>query len=156
MRQDFKTDTKEKVLKKIKESLEQTLRDLKLFIGIFPQIDLSKLNFTTLSILPATVSKELEICSECSSMIIFPEDITPNCEQFDSLAKMLNSDMTQTFDSSNANVTALAQKLQVKPQRSNAPTNESLQLLKSISAFLVGIDSLYFPKRYGKNKGELV
>ena len=149
MRQDFKTDTKEKVLKKIKESLGQTQRDLKLFIRIFPQLDLNKLNFTTLSILPATVSKELKICSECRSMIVFREDIASNCEQFDSLAKMLNSDMTQT---SNANVTALAQKLQVNVQSMNAPTNESLQILKSISALLVGIGSLYFPKTYGKHK----
>ena len=152
----MKTESKEKVLKKIKESLKQALRDLNVFLRIFPQIDLDKLNFITLSILPATASKELEICPECSSMIVFREDLTQDCKKFESLAKMLNSDMTQTFDSSNANVTALAQKLQVKPQRSNAPTNESLQLLKSISAFLVGIDSLYFPKRYGKNKGELV
>jgi hypothetical protein len=147
--QDFKTDTKEKVLKKIKESLGQTLRDLKLFIKIFPQIDLSKLNFTTLSILPVTVSKNLEICSECSSMILFREDITHNCEQFDSLAKMLNSDLTQTFKPSNINLTARVQKLQVKAQ---TPTYESLQILKSISAFLVGIGSLYFPKTHGKNK----
>ena len=110
------------------------------------------LKFTTLSVLPATVSKELEICSECSTMIVFREDITPNCEQFDSLAKMLNSDMTQTFQSSNANVTTLAQKLQVNVQSRNPPTNESLQILKSISAFLVGIGSLYFPKTHGNNK----
>ena len=152
MRQDFKTDTKEKVLKKIKESLGQTLRDLKLFIRIFPQIDISKLNFTTLSILPTTISKELKICSECSNMVLFREDITPNCEQFESLAKMLNSDLTQTFKSSNTNVTAMAQKLHVNFQSMNAPTNESLLILKSISAFLVGIGSLYFTKTYGKNK----
>ena len=152
MRQDLKTDTKENVLKKIKESLGQTLRDLKLFVRIFPQIDLSKLKFTTLSILPATVSKELEICSECSSMVLFREDINPNCEDFDSLAKMLNSDMTQTVDSSEANMTALVQKFQMKAQTRNAPTSESLQILKSISALLVGLGSLYFPKTYGKDK----
>ena len=123
----MKTVSKEKVLKKVKESLGQTLRDLNLFLRIFPQIDINKLNFTTLSILPVTVSKELKICSECRSMIVFREDIASNCEQFDSLAKMLNSDMTQT---SNANVTALAQKLQVNVQSMNAPTNESLQILK--------------------------
>ena len=152
MLQDFKTITKEKVLIKIKESLRQTLRDLKLFIKIFPQIDLSKINFTTLSILPVTVSKKLEICSECRSMIVFREDITPNYKQFDSLAKMLNSDMNQTFQSSNANVTTLAQKIKVNVQSRNPPTNKSLQILKSISAFLVGIGSLYFPKTYGKHK----
>ena len=65
---------------------------------------------------------------------------------------MLNSDMTQTFQSSNANVTTLAQKLQVNVQSRNPPTNKSLQILKSISAFLVGIGSLYFPKTYGKHK----
>ena len=149
MLQDFKTITKEKVLIKIKASLGQTLRDLKLFIKIFPQIDLSKINFTTLSILPVTVSKKLEICSECSSMVLFREDITHNYEQFDSLAKMLNSDLTQTFKPSNVNLTARVQKLQVKAQ---TPTYESLQILKSISAFLVGIGSLYFPKTHGNNK----
>ena len=148
----MKNDNKEKVLKKIKESLGQTLRDLKIFIRIFPQIDLSKLNFTTLSILPTTVSKELEICYECSSMVLFRDDMTPKCEQFDSLAKMLNSDMTQRFKPSNANVNALAQKLKVKVQTREAPTNDSLQILKSLSALLVGVGSLYFPKTYGKNK----
>ena len=148
----MKTVSKEKVLKKVKESLGQTLRDLNLFLRIFPQIDINKLNFTTLSILPATVSKELEICFECSSMIVFRENLTPNCEQFDSLAKMMNTDMTQTFESSNINMIALAQKLHGYDQTSNAATHESLQILKSISALLVGMGSLYFPKIYGKKK----
>ena len=100
----MKSVSKEKVLKKVKESLGQTLRDLNLFLRIFPQIDISKLNFTTVSILPATISKELEICSECSSMIVFRENLTPNCEQFDSLAKMMSTDMTQKFESSNINM----------------------------------------------------
>ena len=142
-------------MKKVKESLAQTLIRLNLFLRIFPHLtseECKRLKFTTLSVLPATMSKELEICSECSSMIVFREDITPNCEPFDSWAKMLNSDMTQTFKSSNANVTALAQKLQVNVQSRNAPTNESLQILKSISALLVGVGSLYFLKIYGKNK----
>ena len=142
-------------MKKVKESLAQTLIRLKLFFTIFPHVTseyFKRLNFTTLSVLPATLSKNLEICSECSSMIVFREDITPKCLQFDSLAKRLNSDMTQTFQSSNANVTALAQKLQVNVQSRNAPTSESLQILKSISAFLVGIGSLYFPKTYGKHQ----
>ena len=148
-------NAKEKVLEKVKESLGQTLRDLRIFVKIFPQIDLDKFNFTTLSILPAIVSKELEICSECRSMIVFREDMTPDCEHFDSLAKMLNSDMTQTFKSSNS-LKPLAKKLQVKPQSSNGPTQESLQILKSISALLVGMGSLYFPKTYGKKKtGEI-
>ena len=151
----MRVNGKEKVMKKVKESLAQTLIRLKLFFTIFPHLtseDLKRLKFTTLSVLPATVSKELEICSECSSMIVFREDITPNCKQFDLLAKRLNSDMTQTFQSSNANVTALAQKLQLNVQSRNAPTSESLQILKSISAFLVGIASLYFPKIYGKHQ----
>ena len=142
-------------MKKVKESLAQALIRLKLFFTIFPHVTseyFKRLKFTTLSVLPATLSKNLEICSECSSMIVFREDITPKCLQFDSLAKRLNSDMTQTFQSSNANVTALAQKLQVNVQSRNAPTSESLQILKSISAFLVGIGSLYFPKTYGKHQ----
>ena len=148
----MKSVSKEKVLKKVKESLGQTLRDINLFLRIFPQIDMNKINFTTLSILPATVSKELEICSECSSIIVFREDMYPSCEQFDSLAKMMNSDMIHSFKSSNTNVIALARKLRVKAQIRNAPTLESLEILKSISAFLVGIGSLYFPKIYGKKK----
>ena len=142
-------------MKKVKESLAQTLIRLKLFFTIFPHVTseyFKRLKFTTLSVLPATLSKNLEICSECSSMVVFREDITPKCLQFDSLVKKLNSDMTQTFQSSNTNVTALAQKLQVNVQSRNAPTSESLQILKSISAFLVGIGSLYFPKTYGKHQ----
>ena len=60
--------------------------------------------------------------------------------------------MTQKFESSNINMIALAQKLHGKAQTSNAPTHESLQILKSISALLVGMGSLYFPKIYGKKK----
>ena len=85
-------------------------------------------------------------------MIVFRENLTPNCEQFDSLAKMMNTDMTQKFESSDINMIALAQKLHGKAQTSNAPIYESLQMLKSISAFLVGMGSLYFPKIYGKKK----
>ena len=147
----MRVNGKEKVMKKVKESLAQTVIRLNLFIRIFPHLtseDSKRLKFTTLSVLPATLSTELEICSECSSMIVFREDIALNCKQFNSLANMLNSDMTQTFQSSKA----LAQKLQVNVQSRNAPTNESLKILKSISAFLVGIASLYFPKIYGKHQ----
>jgi hypothetical protein len=146
---------KEKVKKKVKESLAQTLIRLEVFLRIFPHLTLQefkKIKFTTLSVLPVTLSKGLEICSKCSLTIVFREDIIPNCEQFGSLAKRLNSDMTQAFQSSNTNVASLMQKLRVKAETSNAPTNESLQILKSISAFLVGIGSLYIPKTYGKNK----
>ena len=142
-------------MKKVKASLAQTLIGVKVFVRIFPHLtseDFKKLNFTTLSVLPAIVSKGLEICSECSLMIVFREDLIPNCEQFGSLAKRLNSDITQAFKSSNKNMASLMQKLQVKAETSNAPTNESLQILKSISALLVGIGSLYFPKTYGKNE----
>ena len=96
----MRVNAKEKVMKKVKESLAQTLIRLKLFFTIFPHVTseyFKRLNFTTLSVLPATLSKNLEICSECSSMVVFREDITPKCLQFDSLAKRLNSDMTQTF-----------------------------------------------------------
>ena len=153
--QDMRVNGKEKVKKKVKESLAQTLIRLEVFLRIFPHLTLQefrKIKFTTLSVLPATLSKGLEICSKCSLTIVFREDIIPNCEQFGSLAKRLNSDMTQAFQSSNTNVTPLMQKLRVKSETSNAPTIESLQILKLISAFLVGIGSLYIPKTYGKNK----
>ena len=60
--------------------------------------------------------------------------------------------MTKTFQPSNTNVASLMQKLQLKAETSKAVTNESLTILKSISAFLVGIGSLYFTKTYGKNE----
>ena len=140
---------------KVKESLAQTLIRLNLFLRLFPHLTLEeckRLKFTTLSVLPATESKELEICSQCSSMIVFREDINPICEKSNSIAKMLNSDMTQKFKFSNKNVSALAQKLQVNVQKMKPPTKDSLQILKSISALLVGIGSLYFPKTYGRNE----
>ena len=146
---------KEKIKKKVKASLAQTLKNIEVFLRIFPHLtieEFEKIKFTTLSILPATSSKELEICSKCSLMIVFREDIIPNCEQFGSLAKRLNSDMTKAFQTSNTNVASLMQKLQVKAETSKAATNESLTILKSISAFLVGIGSLYFTKTYGKNE----
>ena len=37
----------------------------------------AKINFITMSILPATLSKSLPICSNCHKSIVFREDINP-------------------------------------------------------------------------------
>ena len=67
----MRVNGKEKVKKKVKESLAQTLIRLEIFLRIFPHLTLQefkKIKFTTLSVLPATLSKGLEIFSKCNKI----------------------------------------------------------------------------------------
>ena len=71
--------------------------------------DFNRINFITLSILPATLSNHLDICSDCHKSIVFREDLNPDWENFDSLAELLNTDMTQHFTPDNkTNFTTVA------------------------------------------------
>ena len=61
----------ENVLQKVKESLKQTARDVEVFLKLFPDFtveDLDKVNFITLSVLPAT-TQSTDICNECHIML---------------------------------------------------------------------------------------
>ena len=87
----------ENVMKKVKESLKQTARDVEVFLKLFPDLteeDLDKINFITLSVLPAT-TKSKKICNECQKHIVFRDDLNPNCSPHDSLVELLYNDMTQ-------------------------------------------------------------
>ena len=140
------------VLKKVKESLSQALKDVGLFLTIFPDLtleDLTKINFITMSILPATLSKSLQICCDCHKLIIFREDLNPDFLEFNSLAKLLNADMTST--STGENKISLKKKLQVS-QSFKPSKPETLNLLKKVAARLVGMGSLFFQKTYGSSR----
>ena len=94
----------EEIKKKVKESLSQTRRDLSLFLEIFPDFTfehLDKIKFSTLSILPATLSHYLNICLNCRKSIIFREDLNPHFKELESLAKNLNADIGQPHKSEN-------------------------------------------------------
>ena len=140
------------VIKKIKESLGQALRDVDLFLTMFPDLsleDLNKINFITMSTLPATLSKSLPICSNCHKSIIFREDLNPDFLEFDSLAALLNADMTAI--TTGKNKISLKRKLQVS-QLFKPSSPETLNLLKKVAARLVGMGSLFFPKTYGPSR----
>ena len=152
MIQDLGDNGADKVMKKVKESLGQTLRDLSVFLQIFPQLtqdDLNRLDFITLSILPATLSDGFDVCSACNKVVVFRNDLNPNFRTFQSLAKSLHADMTQSLKSTNKR--CLRQKLQFYGNRVE-PSPASLELLKMISSLLVGLASLYFPKTYGSSR----
>ena len=81
----------ETVMKKVTESLKQTARDVEVFLKLFPDFteeDLDKMNFVTVSLLPATTQLK-EICNECQKHIVFRDDLNPNCSQYDSLVELL-------------------------------------------------------------------
>jgi hypothetical protein len=141
------------VLKKAKESLGQALKDVDLFLTMFPDLtseDLTNsINFTTMSILPATLSKSLPICSNCHKSIIFREDLNPDFVEFDSLAELLNADMT--LPTTGENKISLKKKLQVS-QSFKPSKPETLNLVKKMAARLVGMGSLFFPKTYGPSR----
>ena len=81
----------ESIMKKVKESLKQTARDVEVFLKLFPDFtveDLDKVNIITLSVLPAT-TQSTEICNECQKHIVFRNDLNPNCNPHDSLVELL-------------------------------------------------------------------
>ena len=81
----------------MKESLNQTRRDICSFFEIFPDftlVELNRIEFRTLSILPATLSNSLEVCISCRKSIVFREDLNPAFKDFESLSKNLNDDIT--------------------------------------------------------------
>ena len=140
------------VCKKVKESLGQALKDVGLFLTIFPDLtleDLTKINLITMSILPATLSKSLPICCKCHKLIIFREDLNPDYLEFNSLAKLLNADMTSP--STGKNKISLMTKLQVSPSF-KLSNPETLNILKKVAARLVGMGSLFFQKTYGPSQ----
>ena len=134
------------VIKKVKESLGQALKDVGLFLTMFPDLtleDLTKIKFITMSILPTTLSKSLPICSNCHKSVIFREDLNPDFSEFDSLAKLLNADMTLPTNTGE-NKISLKRKLQVgQPFKPSKP--ETLNIVKKIAARLtyVGFDKLF-------------
>ena len=80
---DSKTSLQEGRKKKVKASLDQAERDLYLFLKINPDLnqeDLERINVITLSILPATLSRNFNICQDCSKSVIFREDLNPDHE----------------------------------------------------------------------------
>ena len=122
---------------------------------MFPDItveNLKKMKFTTLSILPATLSQHLTMCADCRELVVFREDLNLHYGQFDSLAELLHADMTHK--NMPENETSLSLKLQVE-KSTMPPTEVCLGLLKMISSRLVGIGSLYFQKTYGPTKSHL-
>ena len=136
------------IMKKVKESLKQTARDVEVFLKLFPDLteeELNKMNFITLSVIPAT-TKSMEICCECQKHIVFRDDLNPNCSPHDSLVELLYNDMTQ------ANKQGSKESLKEKLQIDNAmvtPSDQSLNLMKMISSRLVGVGSLYIRQTYG-------
>ena len=139
-------------MKKVNESLKQTERDLEMFFTIFPDLttdDLNRINFITLSILPATLATKLNICDSCYQLILFREDLNPEFKECGSLCKNLMEDLSHQA-SKFGNESSLHRKLQI--YNLPPPSRKSLNILKIISARLVGLGSLYFPKVYGPTK----
>ena len=71
---------KKKITDKVKESLVQASKDLSSFLAIFPDLimeGIENLKFTTMSFLPATSSKHLDICNDCHNYVAFREDLNP-------------------------------------------------------------------------------
>ena len=141
----------ENVMKKVKESLKQTARDVEVFLKLFPDLteeDLDKINFITLSVLPATTNS-MEICSECQKHIVFRDDLNPNCRPHDSLVKLLYDEMTNTNKQDSKE--SLKEKLHID-NTMLTPSDQSLNLMKMISSRLVGMGSLYISKTYGPSR----
>ena len=142
--------SKERIVKKISDSLEQAVRDLKVFLTLFPDLtnkDLDQINFKMISILPTTLSQQLDICSSCSKMIVFRNDMISNPKDIKSVSELIESDMAEPSSVLDQR-TILSQKLGIENGVKPA-TGASLDLLKRLSARFVGLGSLFIPKKYG-------
>ena len=94
------------------------------------------LNFMTLSIFPATLSKKIPLCCNCQQFIIFRDDLNPNYIEFGSLAKNLQQDMMHTVKiKSNL---SLAKKIKAE-NVSTSCGDSTLELLKRLAARIVGL-----------------
>ena len=148
--QNFNEDRVIKIVKeKVQASLEQAKRHLKLFLAINPDLtdgELKALNFMTLSIFPATLSKKIPICYTCQQFIIFRDDLNPNYIEFGSLAKNLQQDMMNTVKIE-SNLT-LSKKIKAE-NVSTSCGNSTLELLKRLAARIIGLGSLYFSESTG-------
>ena len=142
---------KERIVKKISDSLDQAVRDLKVFLTLFPDLtnkDLDNINFNIISILPTTMSQQLlDICSSCSQMVVFRNDMISDPKDIKSVAELLETDMTMP-SSELEKKTILSHKLGIE-KVVKPVTKESLDLLKRFSARFVGLGSLFIPKKYG-------
>ena len=148
--QNFHEDKVIKIVKeKVQASLEQAKRHLKLFLAINPDLtdeELKALNFMTLSIFPATLSRQIPICSNCQQFIIFRDDLNPNYIEFGSLAKNLQQDMMYTVKiESNLSLSKI-----IKAENVSTSCGDStLELLKRLAARIIGLGSLYFSESTG-------
>lgn len=104
------------------------------------------LNFMALSIFPATLSKQIPICSNCQQFIIFRDDLNPNYIEFGSLAKNIQQDMMHTVEIEN-NLT-LSNKIKAE-NVSKSCGDSTLELLKRLAARIIGLGSLYFSESTG-------
>ena len=148
--QALKNAPKERIVKKISDSLDQAVRDLKVFLTLFPDLnnkDLNKINFNVISILPTTLSQQLDICLSCSQMIVFRNDMISDPKDIKSVAELLGTDMT--IPSAIEKKRKLSQKLGIAENGVEPATDASLDLLKRLSARFVGLGSLFIPKTYG-------
>merc|ERR1712012_728722 len=103
--QSLQHTSENQLKKKVKASLDQAERDLYLFLKINPDLnqeDLERINVITLSILPATLSRNFNICQDCSKSVIFREDLNSDYEDIDSIADLLHSDISKTNKPGNA------------------------------------------------------
>ena len=148
--QSLQKTNSDQLKKKVKDSLDQAERDLRLFLKINPDLsqkELESINLITLSILPATISDKFKICKDCSNSVVFREDLNPNYEDFDSIADLLHADISKTFEP--GKTVTLSQKIQAETIMK--PTQESLDIYRRISARIIGLASLYFPKATNKS-----
>ena len=113
--QSLQKTSPDQLKKKVKASLDQTERDLCLFLKINPDLsqeDLERINLITLSILPATISDNFNICKDCSNSVVFREDLNTDYEDFDSIADLLHADILKSSKPGKA--VMLSQKLQAE------------------------------------------
>ena len=89
----------------------------------------------------------LDICSSCSQMIVFRNDMISDPKDIKSVAEVLETDMTMP-SSEQKKKTILSHKLGIE-KVVKPVTDASLNLLKRLSARFVGLGSLFIPKKYG-------
>jgi len=149
-----RTDSKykEQIQQRLKKALQQTVKDVKCFLVMFPELrseDLSKVELKTLVALPTTKKDEF-VCSECDEFILFRDDFNPECNTEDEsktidLPSQILKDVKDIQKKNSSAFMTMSHKLLISSSDPADINPTFLSLLHKISSRYIGLASIIAP-----------
>ena len=134
----------EEISKKVAESLEQAVKDVRCFLAILPDLTPNqiahKIIFKLFSVLPVTSQESLSNCKECKKNIIFREDIRSGAVENPT---SVPEDLYQSITLQNSIKSHPSLRSKLGLYNLSPPSQEVEKMFKKISARYVGVGSLF-------------